>query len=270
MRSKFMLLKKVFRQTVAAIKINKKIFLLLLALQLIFASLLTFALFRTIPPATEEARKALEFIEAAENAPAEEGPIRLQNPYFLATTAKKMYGHFRNAGFWSAILFLIFNPSIWVLSLRIVYPPGKAQALRTLITTGVISLIFVLVLAQIGIVNLKSALVDLDDGSPFPFISSSVVALIILILTPVALSLSQKKPKELFQLWIKTIAFRPLKIIGISLLIAAALLFIAAFAFLTAEISLILDIIAVALLLFAIVFLRLFFIASIREISKTI
>ena len=151
-----------------------------------------------------------------------------------------------------------------------VYPPGKAQALRTLITTGVISLIFVLVLAQIGIVNLKSALVDLDDGSPFPFISSSVVALIILILTPVALSLSQKKPKELFQLWIKTIAFRPLKIIGISLLIAAALLFIAAFAFLTAEISLILDIIAVALLLFAIVFLRLFFISSIREISKTI
>ncbi|MBI2576013.1 hypothetical protein HYV84_02275 [Candidatus Woesearchaeota archaeon] len=265
-----MLLTKIFHQTVAGVKTHKKIFFILLALQLIFASLLAFVLFRTIPPATAEARKALEFIEAAEDAPAEEGPVQLQNPYLLAAASKKMYGHFRRAGFWSAILFLVFNTGLWVLSLRIANPWEKAHAFRTLITLGVNSSIFVLVLAQLGVANLRSALVDLDEGSPFPFISSLIIVLLILIVTPVALSLSQQKPKELLQLWLKTLAFRPLKIIGISFLAAIVLILIAAFAFLTAEISLVIDIITAALLLFAIVFLRLFFIVSVREIRKTL
>ncbi len=265
-----MVVRKAFQQAIRSIAKHKAVFLLVLILQLVYFSLLTFLYFQTIPGITEEARNAIESIEAAEESQKAGGSPSIQNPYLLAAGAKRMYSEIKTAGFWSAALYVAFNSILWVLSLRMFFGLKRRGYIRALATVGMISLLVVLAFGQLGITNLKSALVELDGGSSLAIIPAILGIFLLLFVTPLALSLAVNRPKELLKKWLRILGLHPLKSLWIFLL--AAVFFMLAFVVfvLTAEWNIIVHLAAAGLLVGAAAFSRLFFIASVNIMKKDI
>ncbi|MBI2139464.1 hypothetical protein HYU14_00955 [Candidatus Woesearchaeota archaeon] len=266
-----MFLVKIIRQSFRIMLGSKKKTFAILGLQLLYGILLSAIIFTTLIPATEEARKALDvFDNAQENLPGapEENALPSEQALAIYQSAARMASYLKDAGVYSAAVFMVFSSLLWGFSLSLANRLPVKRLIQPAFTIFILSGIVIFLAETVIAGYMRSAFKLIDQGSFTPVFALAGTLLLFGYFGAVAFSLACKRPKDFFPAFISAAFGKAHRLIPVFL---TSFLFISAAAaliILTAEANLIIALIPFLILIAVQAAARLFMVVAVKEAAK--
>jgi len=256
-------------QTISAIKNNKfKVFLIFFIQTLFFISL-TLISYKTIVPATEEAKTAMDYYDTI-NITEDSGMFGYlgDNPATVFDSYKNIAKYLKILGIASILSFIILNGLIWALADNLTDKKNLKEFLIYLLNFTIIAAVSILAFYAFIFQSLKSALIQLPAALPqLSLLLTITLILLYLMFTAIAM-IKKRDIKEIAKLTFKISIKKFHKIIPaciINILIMSLFFYLIS---ITIEANMIILSIVIILFVFSFVVMKIFLIETVNNLAK--
>jgi len=263
------LIKNSLKNTLETIKRNKFKIFSIFFLQVLFLIALSITSYKTMLPAMDHAKSALDYYDTI-NITEDSGTFGYlgEDPLLVYKSYNSILYYFKIMGISFVLAFIIINSLIWALTDNLVNKKNLKQFLTYLLNFTLLTISFILIFYITIFNTLKSSLIDLQYNL-LPLIGTLLVSLILFYFLFTSYSLIQKrKIKEISKLIFKIGILKFPSIILIYLINLAIILLFIYLIYLTIELNIFLLSIMMVLLILSLVFTKLFLITAVNDLVK--